>query len=234
MYQPNMTTYLNPDIEYLFDHPIYEYDMKNAGFSIINEFHLLSQDIIRDLSKMEKMKQTIEIGKLQRDDKEFSKRLLEKFAYCRKIFLMENDIQDDEIISVKKDAFFITKKCFKTKFGMIQFRIKNEYSSYLRFVENHNIELYYNDETLDIKGIGESGIYKHKLYMIAFINDMMGKLETHDSGVKRYLKSFIRRYKSNLLDEAYYLEFNNKSMEIDPYYNWVHVVTPFVKLITMQ
>ena len=53
MYQPNMTTYLNPDIEYLFDHPIYEYDMKNAGFSIINEFHLLSQDIIRDLSKME-------------------------------------------------------------------------------------------------------------------------------------------------------------------------------------
>ena len=229
MYQPNMTTYLNPDIEYLFDHPIYEYDMKNAGFSIINEFHLLSQDIIRDLSKMEKMKQTIEIGKLQRDDKEFSKRLLEKFAYCRKIFLMENDIQDDEIISVKKDAFFITKK-----FGMIQFRIKNEYSSYLRFVENHNIELYYNDETLDIKGIGESGIYKHKLYMIAFINDMMGKLETHDSGVKRYLKSFIRRYKSNLLDEAYYLEFNNKSMEIDPYYNWIHVVTPFVKLITMQ
>lgn len=234
MYQPNMTTYLNPDIEYLFDHPIYEYDMKNAGFSIINEFHLLSQDIIRDLSKMEKMKQTIEIGKLQRDDKEFSKRLLEKFAYCRKIFLMENDIQDDEIISVKKDAFFITNKCFKTKFGMIQFRIKNEYSSYLRLVENHNIELYYNDETLDIKGIGESGIYKHKLYMIAFINDMMGKLETHDSGVKRYLKSFIRRYKSNLLDEAYYLEFNNKSMEIDPYYNWIHVVTPFVKLITMQ
>ena len=63
---------------------------------------------------------------------------------------------------------------------------------------------------------------------------MMGKLETHDSGVKRYLKSFIRRYKSNLLDEAYYLEFNNKSMEIDPYYNWIHVVTPFVKLITMQ
>ena len=234
MYQPNMTTYLNPDIEYLFDHPIYEYDIKNAGFSIINEFHLLSQDIIRDLSKMEKMKQTIEIGKLQRDDKEFSKRLLEKFAYCRKIFLMENDIQDDEIISVKKDAFFITKKCFKTKFGMTQFRIKNEYSSYLRFVENHNIELYYNDETLDIKGIGESGIYKHKLYMIVFINDMMGKLETHDSGVKRYLKSFIRRYKSNLLDEAYYLEFNNKSMEIDPYYNWIHVITPFVKLITMQ
>ena len=234
MYQSEMAIYLNPEIEYLFDHPIYEYDMKNAGFSIIKEFHLLPQDIIDRLSHMEKMKQTIEIGKIQRDDKNFSKQLLDKFSYCRKVFLMENHLEEDEIISVKKDAFFITKKCIRTHFGGIYFRIKNEYSSYIRFVENHNIEIYYNINGIDVKGIGESGCSKHKLYMLDFITTMISKLETQDGGIKRYMKSFIRRYKANLLDEQYYLEFNNKSTEINPYYNWIHVITPFVKLINMQ
>ena len=100
-YNPSKSIWINPNIEYLFGNDIIEYDIRDAGFSIIKQYKLLPDEKIRELSMMQKGDERhIAIGKLQRDDKELSKRLLEKFTEVRTIFLSANNISDNDIISV--------------------------------------------------------------------------------------------------------------------------------------
>ena len=41
IYNPSQTTWLNPNIEYLFGDEIIDYDMKDAGFNLIKQYRLL-------------------------------------------------------------------------------------------------------------------------------------------------------------------------------------------------
>jgi hypothetical protein len=231
-YNPAKSTWLNPDIEYLFNDEIIEYDMRDAGFSIIRYFKLLPLRKIGELASIDKDVRVIEIGKLQRDDKEFSKMLLDYFAVARSMFIEANDLSDNQIISVKKDAIYVIGKCNKTTFGCIEFAPKNTYSSYVRFSDNMNIEIYYSSNTLDVKGIGDSAVNRHRLYMLDFIKKIIGYIETKNMSVKRYLLSFINDYKSMSLDEEYYVEFNNISREMNVLFNFQKVLIPLT-LITI-
>ena len=40
-YEPSKTTWLNPNIEYLFDYDIREYDIQDAGFNLIKQFIII-------------------------------------------------------------------------------------------------------------------------------------------------------------------------------------------------
>ena len=79
LYLPEKSNWFNPKIEYLFNSLIYEYDMRNAGFSIIREFGLLPSSEILRLEKLEKSIQTIEIGKLMGNNKQFYSSLKKHF-----------------------------------------------------------------------------------------------------------------------------------------------------------
>ena len=97
---------------------------------------------------------------MQGKDKEFSDRLSQKFAEMRAVFIDSNSLADSDIISVKKDAIFTIKECDVTMFGNIHFAEKNRYSSYIRFSNIGDIEIYYSDNGMDIKGLGESSTNK--------------------------------------------------------------------------
>lgn len=234
MYTADIQTWLNPNIEFLFDKNIYEFDIHDAGLSIIKELKLLPEGKIQELSKMEKQKSVISVGKLQRDDKEFSKSLLNGFEEMRKRFLINNQLSDNDIISVKKDAFFVTKKCKNTTFGFVEFVIKNKYTSYIRFSNNHNIECYYSDALLDIKGLSEVSENKHRLYLLDFLRKYFNMMENRNPRIKRFMINFINDYKNENLDEGYYLEFNNKSHSFDMYYNFINLITPLVQIIVKE
>ena len=134
--------YINNSYQYLINVPIYEYDVKNAGFNLAKYYKLLDDDTIKMLSDIPKRERTIMIGKMMRDDPEFNKELSESFELIRKKFVNKNNITDDDILSIKKDALFvIDKKCVCIKFKNIEFVCKNKYKSLNRF---GNIELYYN------------------------------------------------------------------------------------------
>lgn len=133
-YNPSKQLWLNPNIEYLFDDEIIEYDMRDAGFSLVKQYRLLPDETIRELTKLGKGEERhIAIGKLQGADKEFSKALSDKFTEIRKIFIAQNELNDDDIVSVKKDAIFTIGKCSKLRFGSLIFTPKNTYTSYLIF-----------------------------------------------------------------------------------------------------
>jgi hypothetical protein len=234
MYDSKKTNWLNPYIQYLFDEDIIEYDMKDAGFNIIKQFKLLPSEKIMELEKMGKgFDRHKAIGILQRD-REFSTRLLDKFAEMRGLFVGYNNLGDNNIIAVKKDAIFTIGECKKTKFGGIEFAQKNRYSSYIRFEDNHNIEIYYSNELTDVKGMSESSLNRHRYYILQFLREVIAKLEDKNSSVRRDLIKFIMDYKSMTLDETYYLEFNNKSTDINPVYNYQKVLIPLVQIIEKE
>lgn len=231
MYDPSKQMWLNPNIEYLFDNEIIEYDMSDAGFSLIKQYRLLPDSKIQELIKLGKGKERhIAVGKLQGQDPVFSKALSDKFAEIRTIFIASNKLTDNDIISVKKDAIFTIGRCEKTKFGSLIFNPKNVYSSYVRFPDIRDLEIYYGTDQIDIKGMSDEAVNRHRLYMMDFISNMIHMLEIKDRRIRKYLNQFISDYKSKELDDGYYLEFNNISKKIDPLFNYRNIIIRFLQI----
>lgn len=203
--------YLNRDIDYLFNSEIIEYDIQEAGFNIIKYFKLLSESEIESLNKLTKKNRHIKIGLIQKKDKEFAKVLNNAFAEARKLFLYSNNLTESNIVSIKKDAIFVfDKRCKVKEFGNIKFRIKNNYFAYMNLSNN---EFYINKDIVDVKGISDECVNKHRDYMIDFIQIFAKLLSFSDreSAVK-FLISFITYYKNRELELGYYRELNKRSM----------------------
>lgn len=202
--------FINPNIPFLFNRNIIEYDMKEAGFSLSKEYELLDSNTIDYLSKLRKDRRTIEIGKIQQKDEKFKNDLKIAFQTARGLFFIENEIDVNDLISIKKDAILTTKKCKHQEFGKnILFRPKNEYSSYIQLEKR--LEFYYSPTKLDVKGIGEDNLVNHQDYMISFIKRFFNKMETEDDiTVISFTKRFIDKYKRKELEVGYYRELSNQ------------------------
>ena len=236
-YDPTKTIWYNPTIEYLIDANIIEYDIRDAGFSIVKEYGLLPSDKIKELEQLPKgMGRHIEIGKLQRDNKSFSEALAKGFADARSVFVRYNAIEDDDIICVKKDAIFTARTMSRTKFGQVVFVDKHAYTSYIRFSMNQNIEIMYSNETGDItvKGISDVSLNKHRLYLLEFLKELLPLIELRDGKAKRFFMDFVNDYKSQKLEQGYYLEFNNMSNNFAPAYNFMKLIVPLSQIINRE
>ena len=208
-------SYTNPNIRYLYSTFIGEYDLKDAGLSCCKEFKLLSEKEIERIENLPKEQKVVELGLLCRDNKKFNEVYNESFARARQLFFQANEIEDPDLISVKKDAIFTHKKCEKTKVGKyLNFRLKNDYTSYLFLpVNKKKFEFYYNDGVLDIKGLNDENYEKHKDYLIKYIKTVIERMETRDRlDVIDYMKRFFDRYKHRELDLGYYRTFDHRSV----------------------
>lgn len=234
MYSPTKSTWFNPHIQYLFNSFIGEYDMRDAGFSLIQQYDLLPPEKIAELKGIEGRDRHIVIGMIQRDDKEFSRKFQEAFTEARRWFVTSNKLTDDHIITVKRDAFFVTVGCNHLINGKIMFRLKNEYTSYIRFPNNHNIEMFFNRDGIEIKGMNDSSVDAHRLYMYAFIRSMVKLIETKSRSAKIKIMRFIDDYKSGRLETPYYLEFNNMARDVNPVFNYMNILVPLVNIIQAE
>ena len=203
--------YRNEDIEYLVNVDIIEYDLKSAGFNISKTFKLLDEKTIKRLEILDKKSRQIELGLLIKNDKEFGKRLNDGFAEARKRFFELNNLQDENVISIKKDAIFTTVRCFNTKVGeYLNFVEKNTYTSYYNI---NNIEFYYSKNHLHVKGISDDLLEKHKEYMLEFLSHLFYLNETSTEKMRnKFIMEFIKYYKSKQLDIGYYRELNRYSV----------------------
>ena len=203
--------WINPDYSYLFNRTIIEYDMKEAGYSLIKEYELLPEKTIKKLATLSKQNRTIQIGKIQRSNQELAKKLSDAFARARNIFYTMNRLEKEDILSVKKDAIFTIKSCQITQIGeYVVFRPKNEYTSYLHL--DSRLEFYYHPNKHDIKGIGKDNVAKHEGYMSSILDSFCRRMETEGSSATiDYIIRMIQRYKMRELDIGYYRTFNQKS-----------------------
>lgn len=203
-------TYLNPYIEYLFNHPIYEYDISDAGLNLTQRYGLLSSDVIEKIRAMPKNKHAYELGLIQRKNEVYKKALASAFVNIRREFFEINKLEDDDVLAIKKDAIFTLRSVDTTEFENVVFKNKHRYTSYIRI---NTMEVYYSDRTgVDVKGINDTTVELHRDYMVKFISDICDKVEAIGiSTALRYAVSFHSSYKWKELDIGYYREFNARS-----------------------
>ena len=186
-----------------------EYDMREGGFSIIQYEKLLPQYMIDKLLKMTKEERHKAIGNLAHNEKfkHIPKLVTERFMPYRLKFGEMNDIKDNDIFYIRKDAICCKKYCYETKINdFIEFREKKIYNCYMKiepkYSEDGNkitpIEFYWNKDTneLDIKGIRDPQLDLHKYGMVVIITTFMNYLYTMDyDSALRYIVSTMNSYK---------------------------------------
>ena len=205
-------TFLNKNIFYLFNREIVEYDMEDAGFSLIQEFGLLPDKEIERLKKKGKQKRKIAIGIIQKNDKKFRTDLKEAFSMARESFFISNGLEEEDVISIKKDAIFTKRRCEVEKVGSyINFRKKHEYTSYILLgtKKGKPLEIYYGPFDFAVKGISDSLLAYHEDYMIDFMKRFFSKMQTSDkTSVLQFMRRFVDKYKRRALEMGYYRNFN--------------------------
>lgn len=200
------------DIDFLISTKIREYDMKDAGFNLTRHYKLLPQKTIDYLLTLNKKQRKIQIGIYMRDDDEYNKALTNAFKDARGMFFEANRIEDNQVLSIKKDAIFLIGKSIQHQtFGdYIFFDIKNTYTS---FYNINGLEFYYSPKIIDVKGISDKIIEEYHMdHMMRFFITCMRLIETGQTDqLRRYLKKFVGDYKAFKLDPGYYRQFDEKS-----------------------
>lgn len=201
--------YINRAIDVLL-YPVYEYDMRDGGFSIIKEFGLLPPSSIKVLSQMNKFDRHVAVGKEVGANRDLSIDLMDGFVEARRAFFVKNDLDARSVLSIKKDAVFVIgRKCKEVNFGKyIKFALKNSYTSYYRV---NNIELYYSSKSriLDVKNLGkESFILTHPL--LKEVSKILFYYENNKSLVFKKLQQLRLDYLNRKFPISYYRELNSE------------------------
>ena len=243
--------YTNKEIKFLVNTNIREYDMKAGGFSILKKKGCLSQSEIRYLESCPKLERNIYLGNKLKENKELVKIQMDGFKEARKLFFEANDLKEDSILSIKKDAIFIIKDIPKVTEidDCINFRLANKYNSYYYLNEN---ELYYTTKTnnIDLKGISDLKLELHKDYFLKDLSIIFSLAEKNNNAyLLKYLKKYRSKYLNGELDINCYRELNRESMfrlkqkladndvlidnidnidDIETSYNYINYIVPLI------
>lgn len=192
---------------------IYEYDISKANISILLQGGYISEREYNMYSQMNKLQREIAIGRLQKNPR-FARVISQGFEEARKLLIENNGITIDDIVSIKKDAFYVMKRLYNTQFGHINFTLRNCYNL---FMICRGIEIYYgyNELTggiIDIKGINDNKLPFHSAYIsaIGYILELVCKNYVNEA--IQELINFMKLYDNRELDIDYYREFNSDSM----------------------
>lgn len=239
--------YLNKYSELMVGSEIYEYDISSAGFNLLKKNKLISEEKINKLEMHNKKIRQIMIGLMCRKDKELKAALNDAFIDIRREFFEANDIKDNEVLSIKKDAIFVLRPCYETQFENVEFKKKNIYSSYI-YIDKK--EIYYNKETVHVKGINDEKVKLHEEYMCDLIGTCLHLLESmNEKKLKQLLVEFSNLYKNRQLPVEYYREFDRNSFYrykddgrivfedigdinmIDISYNYLNIIIPLQNIL---
>lgn len=180
--------------------------MKNAGLEILRYHEVFNKKEYDYLMSLPKLEKNIVVGKFLKTNKEANEVLMETFIEIRKLFFEMNNLSDDDVLSIKKDAIFLINK-FPTKLELnefFKFVPKNTYDSYILI---NNREHYYNSENdiLDVKGYPKEIKDKQKDFMFKFLKECMRlKLINNEKELFRKLIVFKDDFINNSLDKEYY------------------------------
>ena len=210
MYMFRTNDALNPTI----NSRIVEYDIKSGNTSVMEYFQLRTITLIEELKSLGKKERVVAIGNMMREDKEFSKKLEESFNKIVELFIQENHLSEDDIVSIKRDAVFVKmRENLITDFGTsVHFIPKNEY---VGFIKLKNIEFWIKDKNgIDVKGIDDELLHLHEngmLSLIRYIYENASKSGMDKVFMNRIFSEVLRCYKNRELEFDVYREFNPES-----------------------
>jgi hypothetical protein len=197
--------WFNPNLQYVFNSNIVEYDMNAMSVSISEKYGLLDKEIINQLKLLPKEDRTVKMGLLQRADPEFSKKLLECELDTRNKFLELNHLDESNVLSLHNDAcIFISRKKIVSNIEGVKFKHSNTWSSYINL---KGVELFYADGAIEYKNIPKEMLMKHTLGFNKFFCKVFEKMEDNDPSILSYLSKFQTKYLQDKLPQYYYFPF---------------------------
>jgi hypothetical protein len=213
------TNYLNKDILYLKNTTITEYDIKSAGFTVIKYKKLLPEEEIFELEKIDKEERNIRIGKRILQYPRIGEEIINTLAEVRKDFVVLNQIYENDILSIKKDAIFLIRKNPTVlKIGMFEFRAKKSYTSYCYLNKK---EFYYSslEDSLELKGFTEENRNKQNDYLLKDIKKIMTMSEKLiNEQLFVFLKQYRSKYLNRQLDIETYRDIETGKFSVDDYF----------------
>ena len=195
---------------------IYEYDIRKANISILLKYGAISKETYNEFLVMDKQERQIKIGLMQRKNPKLKQVLETGFEEARKLLIESNSIELDEIISIKKDALFITRPLQHTSFSPIEFVLKNRYDLFLK-TECPKLEFFFGvatdeDSIIDVKGVKDEALPIHYDTWITFLCTLFGHLMNGDvKSAINYLSDISKKYINRSLPVEWYREFNSQS-----------------------
>lgn len=191
--------------------PIKSYDMSSGGYSILKKAKVFSKKEIEYLDNVPKFERNYYIGNKIRKEK-LSEVLMEGFIDARKRFMYYNDIIDDDILSIKKDAIFLINRPAKhLEFDGYKWKLEDSYSSYYYI---NNIEIYFSNmkKWIDIKGISNDVLELHREFFLDDLCEMFSLIESNNKNIRnRYIQNYRKSYITRDLDIGCYRELNTDS-----------------------
>ena len=196
---------------------IHEYDISKANISILADAGILDDSQYQYYFDMPKQYREVAIGKLQRRLPGTSEALKEGFSRSRELFFSQNNLQDSDIISIRKDAVYTTRPVQFLQVGPhTAFSLRGNFTSYLRIVKK---EFYYfydivsRHEHYSIKGFSDESLSLHSEYMLDFILAVLNAAQTNTiQTVLEMIRNFYMRYINRQLPIEYYRRFDSRSM----------------------
>lgn len=206
------------EVPFYFNTFIREYDISKANASILLWKKEINERQFHEIISLPRMDRQILIGNMQKD-KRINDLIQNGFKECRYNFFKQNQLLSTDILSVKNDAIFVlNKKVPVTQFnGVINFLLKNEYTSYMALNRRH-IELYYKydpitrEDHIDVKGINDVKLELHKNHFLDFLYFIFEMIEQDSiENTINVFNNFFKQYTNKELDVEYYRTFNADS-----------------------
>lgn len=195
-------------------HEMFEYDIEKANISILLQNGVITPREYAMYTQMSKYSRQVAIGRMQRDPR-ISKIVNNGFAEARKNLILSNNIDDEEIVSIRKDALCVMRKLNVLDFGCIRFTQRDTYSMMMRC---RGLEIYFgydertNQYTIDVKGISDDKLAFHT----TFIQYLCGWLKSIQDGRSDSaiidIMQYMQSYEQRTLPIECYREFNAMSV----------------------
>jgi len=252
MVRLNLTT----KIPYFFGN-IYEYDIKSAYFSIIQARPEFIDNDISIIKKLEKLKSNkkelvIFIGKMIRRNPDLSKNLHNYLRETIYMFIKENNISNDDIISIKKDALFVKKRVNSLDINGLDFKVKHNYKIFFKDTEKKEYYIL-NEDTFNIKGINDIEVNSSKKFFKLIVQLIMLLLNSNKEAILNSLNTFqtnflygtpqvdyltinnqIKLKNGYLVDRKFIDEFEIEEIDRDfIYFKYIHPVISQIIKITL-
>ena len=199
----------NTNFPFLYNQQIVEWDIKSANTSLMRYYNIASESVIDRFEKMKKSERERAVGLFSLKHKDFAMTLENKFTDIINQFIKINNIKEDNIISIKKDAIFVKNKDIKVSSfdQIVNFIPKNTYTGFLKIPR---YEFYYNKNKIDIKGLNNNNIPLHINGILLFIKAVFEEASNY-SEINKFLKEYSYAYKNKELTIDSYREFNSDS-----------------------
>lgn len=146
-YRDNWT---NKDLSYVKNNIITEYDLTAAATNIMYETGIIDDIVYERMMTTDKISREIMVGKLQINRPDVVEKLTAGYREARRLFVQNNNILPENVLSVRRDALYIIGDLelngFITK--KLIFRPKNRYNTFLRYGKRS--ELYLREDNSEI------------------------------------------------------------------------------------